>query len=610
MTTAQSTLNQSIQAGLFEELIPVKTVGPMVEMSFDDKVASSVNAIKQQVLSGRHIAVAYSGGKDSSCTLNLAFTALRELKEDGVAIPMLHLVHSDTKLENPIVETYNKGQLRSIEAYAETIGISTRVWLASPNLSNDYLVSLLSGRTIMSFGSNSKCSVMMKSAPLDKIKRQVRAFIADADNIKAKDVQLVSLIGTRFDESISRATKMKERGESSTEAVDAMDNGHLVLSPIAHWSTLDVFTYIGYVRSNKIESYNSFDELVDLYRDANGGDCMVVAYLANKEQTRPACGARLGCWCCSRIGKTDKSAENLLASDDGKYDWMTPLRDLRSYMIARHFDPSARCWLARTINEETGTVKVTPNAYGPQYSLELLRIILTIQIREEIAAGRLGIAPRFTLLDERQLIAIDFISARYGYQNSFVALRTYKEIYEGGMRYDIPALDSMPVFTEKDVAFRAEVPFVDAEYYRAWRGFRNVSHAMADWENTTTLADGSIVQNANLGDEFEIDEEGAALFMAFDVDYALNRIGLLDNPMAVVDYFVSLGTVTLYKGSLGEWDRMARMSNQIFYSGIKDVLNDPHALVKALHAKHYVETEAPAPAMTQEAALEQLAFWL
>lgn len=88
-------------------------------------------------------------------------------------------------------------------------------------------------------------------------------------------------------------------------------------------------------------------------------------------------------------------------------------------MLAKHFDPSARCWLARTVNEETGTIKIVPNSYSPQHCLDLLRIMLTVQIREEIESGRLGIAPRFTILDERQIIAIDFISARYGYQNSF-----------------------------------------------------------------------------------------------------------------------------------------------------------------------------------------------
>jgi len=612
MTTVQSKLNQHIQAGLFEEAQPVAIHPLPVEMSFDEKVVAAVSAIKQQVLDGRHLVVAWSGGKDSSVTLNLAFSALRELKAEGVAIPMLHVVHSDTRMENPRVLMYNEGQIKSIEAYAKAAGIPARVWVASPTLSNDYLVAILSGRSIMSVGSNTKCSNMAKGSALDRIKRQVRAFVAAETGVKPKHANLVSLIGTRFDESAARSIKMAERGESSIDAVDAMGDGQMVLSPIADWNTFDVFTYIGYVRSNKIEAYDPFDELVSIYRDANGGDCMVNSFISGKEQARPACGARLGCWTCARI-TTDSSANNIIATEGGAYEWMSPLRDLRAFMIAKHFDPSARCWLARTVNEETGSVKIVPNAYSPQHVLDLLRIMLTIQIREEIAASKLGIAPRFTILDERQLIAIDFISARYGYQHSFVALRTYKEIYEGGKRYEIPDLESIPKFTEKDVAFREEVPFADAEYHSAWRGFRNLSLAMVDWESTTTLADGTMVQAANTGSEFEIDEEGAELFMAFELDYALERINLLDNPMAVVDYLVGLGTVTLYKGSLGEWDRMARMSNQIFVHGIKEILHDPQALVETLRAKFNVEPEVD-PAnhvqVSNEETLGQLAFWL
>lgn len=448
----------------------------------------------------------------------------------------------------------------------------------------------------------------MKGSALGRIKRDVRAWIAEQDGVKPKDANLVSLIGTRFEESIARAAKMKERGESSTEAVDAMADGHMVLSPIAEWDTFDIFTYLGHVRSNKIEAYDTFEDLIEIYRDANGGDCMVTAYIAGREQSRPPCSARTGCWVCARISK-DTSADNMIATDGGKYAWMKPLSELRSFMLARHFDPTARCWLARTVNEETGTIKVQPNAYAPTYTLQLLQIILTIQIREEIAAGRLGIAPRFTLLDERQLIALDLLWGRYQYQKSFMALRTWKAIYEGGARYEIPALDSIPVFTEKDVAFRAEVPFADADYHSAWRGFRSLSHAAADWESTTTLTNGVKVQTANLGDEFSVDEEGASLFWAFELDYALNRISVEDSPAEVVHYFVGLGTVTLFKGSLGEWDRMMRVGNQAWHHGLMPIINDPAALVRTLQEKFHVEPE-PVQVPPQLTDIGQLSFWL
>ncbi|HHH9443055.1 TPA: hypothetical protein ACP32N_005043 [Pseudomonas aeruginosa] len=282
---------------------------------------------------------------------------------------------------------------------------------------------------------------------------------------------------------------------------------------------------------------------------------------------------------------------------------MKPLLDLRNYMLARHFDPSARCWLARTVNEDTGTIKIVPNIYSPDFTLELLRIMLTIQVREQKAARKLGIAPRFHLLGHRQLIALDLIWGRYGYQRSFMALRTWKEVYEEGKRWEIPSLDSIPKFTEKDVAFRAEVPFADEEYFSAWRGFRSVEHAAADWEDTTVLPNGMIVQNANVGDEFEIDEEGAALFWEFDLDYALNRISVLDNPASVVHYLVGLGTVTLFKGSLSEWDRMMRVSNQAWCHDLLPIMNDPHALVEHLLTRFQQKEEARRQALVGQLTL-------
>lgn len=553
----------------------------LAPLSLESKVSGALAAIKQQVLAGMHLVVAWSGGKDSSVTLNLAFTALRQLIAEGFKAPALHVVHSNTGLENPVIEIFNQGQIKAIKEYAKSTGVETRVWVASPNLSNDYLVGLLSGRTIMSVGNNTKCQQMLKASALERIKRQVRAWVAQHDGVKPNDAMIVSLIGTRFEESAQRAARMLQRGESSTEAVDAMEDGQLVLSPIAEWSAFDVFGYLGQVRSGQIEAYDSFDDLVDIYRDANGGDCLVTAYLAGREQSRPPCSARTGCWICGRIGK-DTSAENMIATDGGKHAWMKPLNDLRNYMLARHYDPSARCWLARTINEDTGTIKIVPNAYAPDYTLELLRIILTIQIREEKSASRLGIAPRFQLLDEKQLIALDLLWGRYQYQRSFMALRTWKEIYEGGKRYEIPSLDGIPAYSEKDVAYRAEVPFADSEYYSAWRGFRSVSHSAADWEETTTLPNGQYVQSANLGEEFDIDDEGALLFWEFELDYALNRITVLDNPSEVVHYLVGLGTVILYKGSLGEWDRMMRVGNQAWFHGLMPIINDPIALVARL----------------------------
>ncbi|MFB8831964.1 hypothetical protein ACE0DR_27845 [Azotobacter sp. CWF10] len=108
---------------------------------------------------------------------------------------------------------------------------------------------------------------------------------------------------------------MTKRGESAFEAVISPGGSQeWILSPIAEFTAFDVFEYIGWVRSGKLECYDSFDGLVEVYRGLNGGDCMVTAYLAGKEQNRPPCNARTGCWACCRVSR-DTSAENMIATE-------------------------------------------------------------------------------------------------------------------------------------------------------------------------------------------------------------------------------------------------------------------------------------------------------
>ena len=98
-------------------------------------------------------------------------------------------------------------------------------------------------------------------------------------------------------------------------------------------------------------------------------------------------------------------------------------------MKVRHFDPSTRCWLSRQVDERTGRIKISPNAYSPAYTLGLLRLILTI-------------------LSMRQIVAIDMLWGRYGYHEPLMALRTYLKIYEQDARYPIPDISNLPTWTE------------------------------------------------------------------------------------------------------------------------------------------------------------------
>lgn len=593
----------SEQAVLF---VPVKQIEEPSDPSkapLSDKIRIAIDAIKRELKQGFHPLVSVSFGKDSSVTLSLTLQAVSELQAEGFSVPTLHVLHSDTKLENVVVHAYNQSQIRALRSFAASSGIDIKVWVASPSLSNDYLVSIIGGRTIASVGANTKCSSMMKVAPLSRLKKDVLKWIAEKEGTKPKKVRAISLIGTRFDESATRDQKMNDRGESATHAVYLNTaNQEYVLSPVANFTTLDVFEYIGMVRSAKISTYSNFDQLVEIYRDLNNGDCMVTAYLANKEAARPPCSARTGCWICTRVSR-DESAENMLKAEDGSFAWTKPLNDLRNFIRAHHFNPQTRNWLGRSVNVERGTVTIAPNSYSPSMCMAILKMVLTIQAREFNSAWSEGREPRFVLLTIQQIIGIDVLWGRYGYHRPFEAIRQWIEIMEKGKRYRIPSVEDVPTFTERDVSFRGEAPFGDEHFHGTFSGLRNIEHAAADCESIKVMSDGTYVTDANVGDIFEVDEEGAELFWSFERDNALERITLNDAPAAVVHYFLGLGTVTLFKGGHGEVDRMLRMSNQIYRSGLRDYLHDPKKLMQILGA-----TEAKSTA-TGRADEEQLALF-
>lgn len=628
MTSAQ------ILNPLTEALSPVKLFAPAAKpaaapvivsdrrLTLDEKIRNAIEAIKAQVIEyDRVLVVAWSGGKDSSTLLNLTFTALLELKAAGYPIPPLFVIHSRTLMDNPVLDNFNRDQIRQIKAYAQRVGVRTQVLVASPGLSNDYLLGILSGRTIASVGNNTKCQQMTKAAPLGQLKSKIRKHVAQQQGVKPKDARLVSLIGTRRDESADRANRMEARGESATVAVDAMaGSGELVLSAIADFETMEIFDYLSRVTNGRVECYaeDQFKGLVNLYR-AMTGECMVTSFLAGTDQAKNGCsGGRSGCWTCLRVSK-DASVEAMLADDEGRYQWLKPLNDFRSYLLARHYDPTARCWIARTVDPETGSIQIMPNAYSADFTKELLGILLTIQRDEAIAAARLGINPRFQILSERQLLALDFLLARYGYQKPFTALQMYKAVNDGA-RWEIPDLSTIPTFTKADVSFRAAMPFADHEYFSPCNGLQSIEHAVVEAQALTTTRSGILVSDVNVGDEFGIDEEGLEMFFEFEVEYALKRFTSPHTnpyPSSVVHYLLSIGVVHLYKGSHGELDRILRVNNQAWRHGLLPIMHDPQAIIarlKEVFPNHPLcigsVQAAPRQLSTAEAAgeMEQQAF--
>lgn len=584
----------------------------------DDKIAIAVAALMTLLRLGKTIVVCCSFGKDSSVCLALALMALKQAKEEGLKHPRAWVLHSDTGIENPIISGYAHGEIAKLRSYIAENDLNMGVYVAKPNFTNNYLVQMIGGRVTASLpGMDAKCQSMLKAVPLESAKKAIKKIFANEKGISARQVpddQFVSIIGNRFDESNARAQKMRERGESATIPTFVEKNGgkNWVLSAIADWSAMDVFELIGNVTNDRIKTYSDFHDLTRVYRESQG-ECMVNLYVAGQGEKKTSCSSRFGCWTCARV-QDDKSMENLLAHED--YGWLKGLNDIRNYIVANHFNPQMRSWVPRLINKETGTVKLSPNTYSPEFCLELLRYVIT---QDALEYKRTYGAPRFQHMPIESVIAVDLLNARYGYLTPHRALREYYEIWEEGERYYPP--ENYEVYPRNRFPTAIEIPFADEHYEDIFAGFRDLQAAMGGEDLFVTNKNGRIFFDANLSDTFDVDVEGANLFYDFEAEriifkekketledkLAKNRwhkareedfikdkepLDYSIQPSTALFTYLRYGTVSISKGAHSEWDRMLRTSNQIWRHRItQDELSDPIAIIKKVAANLILSDE-------------------
>lgn len=178
--------------------------------------------------------VGYSGGKDSSCVLQLLWYALRELPKDQFKKPV-YVISSDTLVETPAVVNQLENSLRQIKAGAQEHEIPIHVEKVVPETNDTFWVNMI-GRGIPAPYTNFRwCTDRMKIAPTSNfIKRTIAEY-----------GEVMIVLGSRRSESMSRGQVMSNRREKGRYLSWHNDiQGALVFTPIEDWSTDDVWTYI------------------------------------------------------------------------------------------------------------------------------------------------------------------------------------------------------------------------------------------------------------------------------------------------------------------------------------------------------------------------------
>jgi DNA sulfur modification protein DndC len=90
--------------------------------------------------------IGYSGGKDSSCILQLIWYALQELPKEQFKKPV-YIISSDTLVETPAVVNQLEQSLRRIQEAAKQQGLPIHVQKVVPEIKDTFWVNMI-GRGI------------------------------------------------------------------------------------------------------------------------------------------------------------------------------------------------------------------------------------------------------------------------------------------------------------------------------------------------------------------------------------------------------------------------------------------------------------------------------
>ena len=260
--------------------------------------------------------IGYSGGKDSTATLQLVWLAIEELKPEQLAnAKKIHVINTDTMVESPVISKWVQNSLEIMNMRAKQSKLPFVTHRLTPEMDNTFWVNLLGRGYPFPRKKLRWCTDRLKIQPVNKF---VKERIAEHGEI-------ILVIGTRKAESARRAKTMayyeKKRVRELLSPNPSMAN-ELVFSPLEEWTDNDVWVFLMQYRNPW--GYSNTD-LLTLYRGASAdNECPLMV-----EKGLPSCGkSRFGCWVCTMVEK-DKSMEAMIANDDEKA-WMTPLLEFRN----------------------------------------------------------------------------------------------------------------------------------------------------------------------------------------------------------------------------------------------------------------------------------------
>ncbi|MDF1659338.1 MAG: DNA phosphorothioation system sulfurtransferase DndC [Verrucomicrobiales bacterium] len=323
--------------------------------------------------------IGYSGGKDSTATLQLVWLALEELPEESRHKPV-HVISTDTMVENPVVSSWVKHSLEVMAETAKAKRIPVEPQLLHPKTEDSFWVNLIGKGYPAPRHKFRWCTERLKIRPSNQ-------FIS---SVVSKSGEAILALGARKAESSARAHVLKKNERYRTRAhlsPSATLAGCLIYTPIEAWTNDDVWMFLNQVKNPWGHSNR---DLLGMYAGASAdGECPLVV-----DTSTPSCGdSRFGCWVCTLVEK-DKSMTAMIQNDAEK-EWMSPLLELRNKLdfrnAVRPSEDDKKDHHLRDFRRMNGSTqlmhgdKLVPGPYHQEAREEWLRDLLEAQkwIQEE-----------------------------------------------------------------------------------------------------------------------------------------------------------------------------------------------------------------------------------
>jgi len=284
------------------------------QQNISEKVRYIESEIIDQFLKDDHQTrpwiIGFSGGKDSTLLLQLVWKALQKI-QDIAWMREIYIVCNDTLVENPKIQRFIDKTLERIEKSAVEQNIPIKIQKTKPRLEDTFWVNLIGKGYPAPNNIFRWCTERLKINPTTR-------FILDKINEKG---EAIILLGTRKDESQSRAKSMKKHEIYGQRLRKHLLPNSYVFAPLKDLTTNELWQYLMQVPPPWGGSHK---ELITLYKNANSGDCPLVI-----DTTTPSCGhSRFGCWVCTVV-KHDKSMAAMISNGE---EWLEPLIELREFI--------------------------------------------------------------------------------------------------------------------------------------------------------------------------------------------------------------------------------------------------------------------------------------